>query len=216
MKFLWAVPITGTAVHIRWHQQWWWQQWWHQWWWQWHTMDKSWLHRLIDMYAKWAKNFTLGGGAMSYQPCEICRISWNPPDFATKDHLPGMVKPMLICCFSSVTLNLLLFYRSTSFLTTRNRIPSLQVCQQKRCYSSLPEHFKITLPALSPTMEMGNVHWNNIYRVHYSPHVLTRFFRRVINMQNVINFFFFSYTSLDVSICCVILTAKCVISVFLN
>ena len=23
---------------------------------QWHMMDKSWLHRLIDMYAKWAKN----------------------------------------------------------------------------------------------------------------------------------------------------------------
>ena len=23
--------------------------------WQWHTMDKSWLHRLIGMYAKWAK-----------------------------------------------------------------------------------------------------------------------------------------------------------------
>ena len=25
--------------------------------WQWHTMDKSWLHRLIGMYAKWAKNY---------------------------------------------------------------------------------------------------------------------------------------------------------------
>ena len=46
--------VTGTAVH-RWQHQWqWW--WWHQRWWQWHMMDKSWLHRLLGMYAKWAKN----------------------------------------------------------------------------------------------------------------------------------------------------------------
>ena len=41
--------INGTAVH----RQHWWQC---QWWWRWHMTDKSWLHRLIDMYAKWAKN----------------------------------------------------------------------------------------------------------------------------------------------------------------
>ena len=36
--------VTGIAVH----------RWWHQRWRQQHTMDKSWLHRLIGMYAKWA------------------------------------------------------------------------------------------------------------------------------------------------------------------
>ena len=43
--------VTGTAVH-RWQHHWW---WWRQWWWQQHVTDKSWLHRLIGMYAKWAK-----------------------------------------------------------------------------------------------------------------------------------------------------------------
>ena len=43
--------INGTAVHRQ-HQQWW---QWCQWRWQHHTMDKSWLHRLTGMYAKWDK-----------------------------------------------------------------------------------------------------------------------------------------------------------------
>ena len=50
--------VTGTAVHRhqhQWWQQWRWCQWQHQRRWQWHTTDKSWLHRLIGMYAKWAK-----------------------------------------------------------------------------------------------------------------------------------------------------------------
>ena len=47
--------VTATAVHRQQHQWWWQQWWWYQWWWQQHKTDKSWLHRLIGMYAKWAK-----------------------------------------------------------------------------------------------------------------------------------------------------------------
>ena len=43
--------LTEPAVHI-WHQW----QWQYQWPWRRHTTDKSWLHRLIGMYAKLAKN----------------------------------------------------------------------------------------------------------------------------------------------------------------
>ena len=42
------------------------------------------------------------GEAMLYELCEICRISWNPVDFVTKDHLPGLVKPMLIIMLCTV------------------------------------------------------------------------------------------------------------------
>ena len=41
---------------------------------QWHMMDKSWLHRLIGMYAKWAKNRTCIEATT--QLVELRVVSW--------------------------------------------------------------------------------------------------------------------------------------------
>lgn len=72
-----------------------------------------------------------------------------------------------------------------------NILPVERICYSwqitKRTYSSLPDHFKVPLPALSPTMEMGTiVSWakkegNPLYILHAI----------VLIYKLIINFFFF-------------------------
>lgn len=51
----------------------------------------------------------------------------------------------------------LLFYRSAQTSKFRAQQPAVWRVGFYRCYADLPDHTKVMLPALSPTMEMGTI-----------------------------------------------------------